>query len=94
MGPFTNNEAISKVQEHIADATAKGAKKILLGGDAFQSCGNFINPTIVTGATKEMAVSKEETFGPFAPLFKFENEEEVITLASDTIFWTCILFLR
>ena len=80
-----NTNAILKVQEHIADAIAKGAT-VLLGGDTSQNAGNFINPTIVTGATKEMVVSTEETFGPFAPLFKFENEDEVIILANDTIF--------
>ena len=85
LGPLINSEAFLKVQEHIADATAKGAT-VLLGGITSQSTGNFINPTIVTGATKEMAVSTEETFGPFAPLFKFENEDEVIALANDTIF--------
>lgn len=73
------------MQEHISDATAKGAK-ILLSGDVSQNAENFINPTILTGATKEMAVSKEKTFGPFAPLFKFENKGEVITLANNTIF--------
>ena len=85
LGPLINADAILKVQEHIADATAKGAK-VLLGGDTSQTAGNFLNPTIVTGATKEMVVSTEETFGPFAPLFKFENEDEVISLANDTIF--------
>jgi succinate-semialdehyde dehydrogenase/glutarate-semialdehyde dehydrogenase len=51
-----------------------------------QGAGHFINPTIVTGATKDMAVSTEETFGPLAPLFKFQDEDEVIALANDTIF--------
>ena len=85
LGPLINQKAILQVQENIADTTAKGAK-ILLGGDVSQSAENFINPTIVTGATKEMAVSKEKTFGPFAPLFKFKNVGEVIILANDTIF--------
>ena len=80
-----NTDAILKVQEHIADATSKGAT-VVLGGDAVQGAGNFINPTIVTGATKNMAVSTEETFGPLAPLFKFKDENEVIELANDTIF--------
>jgi succinate-semialdehyde dehydrogenase/glutarate-semialdehyde dehydrogenase len=57
-----------------------------LGGDFNQGPGNFINPTIVTGATRDMAVATEETFGPFAPLFKFETVDEVIELANDTIF--------
>jgi succinate-semialdehyde dehydrogenase/glutarate-semialdehyde dehydrogenase len=85
LGPLINAEAINKVQEHITDAKSKGAK-IILGGDTSQVSGNFINPTIVTNATKEMAVAVEETFGPLAPLFKFENEEEVISLANNTIF--------
>ena len=85
LGPLINKDAINKVQEHIADAKAKGAK-VILGGDVSHSSGNFINPTIVTGATKDMAVSIEETFGPLAPLFKFEDEEEVINLANHTIF--------
>ena len=85
LGPLINNEAILKVQEHIADATSKGAQ-VLSGGDPVQGAGHFINPTIVTGATKDMAVSTEETFGPLAPLFKFQDEDEVIALANDTIF--------
>ena len=85
LGPLINADAIAKVQEHVADATAKGAK-IILGGDTTQGPGNFINPTIVTGATRDMAVATEETFGPFAPLFKFETVDQVIELANDTIF--------
>ncbi len=85
MGPLINTEAINKVQEHITDAKAKGAK-VILGGESLQISGNFINPTIVTNASKDMAVSIEETFGPLAPLFKFEDEEEVINLANNTIF--------
>jgi len=85
LGPLINADAIAKVQEHVADATAKGAK-IILGGDTTQGPGNFINPTIVTGATRDMDVATEETFGPFAPLFKFETVDEVIELANDTIF--------
>ncbi len=85
LGPLINTEAINKVQEHITDAKAKGAK-VILGGDSLQISGNFINPTIITNASKDMAVSIEETFGPLAPLFKFEDEEEVINLANNTIF--------
>ena len=85
LGPLINADAIAKVQEHVADATAKGAK-IILGGDTTQGPGNFINPTIVTGATRDMAVATEETFGPLAPLFKFETVDQVIELANDTIF--------
>jgi succinate-semialdehyde dehydrogenase/glutarate-semialdehyde dehydrogenase len=85
LGPLINKEALEKVQLHIADAKSKGAN-VLLGGKTVQGPGNFLTPTIVTKATRDMLVSKEETFGPFAPLFEFKNEEEVIELANDTIF--------
>jgi succinate-semialdehyde dehydrogenase/glutarate-semialdehyde dehydrogenase len=85
LGPLINADAIVKVQEHVADAVAKGAK-VILGGTPHQGPGNFLAPTIVTGATREMAFSTEETFGPLAPLFKFESVDEVIELANDTIF--------
>ena len=85
LGPLINQDAISKVQEHIADATAKGGT-VFYGGESHQGEGFFMPPTIVTGATKDMAVATEETFGPLAPLFKFEDVDEVIELANDTIF--------
>ena len=85
LGPLINHDAIDKVQEHIADAKAKGAE-VIMGGQEHEMQGNFFGPTIVTGATKEMLFSTEETFGPLAPLFKFEDEDEVIALANDTIF--------
>ena len=85
LGPLINQDAITKVQEHIADATAKGGK-VFYGGESHQGEGFFMPPTIVTGATKDMAVATEETFGPLAPLFKFEDVDEVIELANDTIF--------
>ena len=85
LGPLINSDAIDKVREHIADAKAKGAK-VILGDESPSNDGNFIAPTIVTGATRDMAFSTEETFGPLAPLFKFETEDDVIALANDTIF--------
>jgi len=85
LGPLINQDAITKVQEHIADATAKGGT-VFYGGESHQGEGFFMPPTIVTGATKDMAVATEETFGPLAPLFKFEDADEVIELANDTIF--------
>ena len=85
LGPLINQDAITKVQEHIADATAKGGT-VFYGGESHQGEGFFMPPTIVTGATKNMAVATEETFGPLAPLFKFEDVDEVIELANDTIF--------
>lgn len=84
-GPLIDTKAVAKVQEHIMDATSKGAK-ILSGGKPHSKGLSFFEPTILTGVTKDMAVAKEETFGPLAPLFKFETEEEVIAMANDTEF--------
>ncbi len=84
-GPLINGEAADKVKEHIADAVAKGGK-VILGGNPSELGGSFFEPTIVTGATRDMAFAEDETFGPLAPLFKFEDEDEVIALANDTIF--------
>jgi succinate-semialdehyde dehydrogenase/glutarate-semialdehyde dehydrogenase len=86
LGPLITPDAIAKVQEHVADATSKGAEVILGGGDPIQGPGFFLPPTIVTGATQDMAVATEETFGPLAPLFKFKDEDDVIQMANDTIF--------
>ncbi len=84
-GPLITMAAVNKVEEHIADATAKGAK-VELGGSRHALGGSFFEPTILTGVTSDMLVTNEETFGPLAPLFKFETEEEAIHLANDTIF--------
>ena len=78
-------DAVEKVEEHIADATGKGAT-ILTGGARHDLGGSFFQPTVLTGVTKDMAVSTEETFGPVAPLFKFTDEDDVIAQANDTIF--------
>ncbi|NKB26687.1 MAG: succinate-semialdehyde dehydrogenase [Rhodobacteraceae bacterium] len=84
-GPLINEDAVEKVEEHIADAVAKGGK-ISLGGSRHELGGLFFEPTIITDATPDMLVSTDETFGPFAPLFRFKDEDEVIALANDTIF--------
>ena len=85
LGPLINPEASEKVVEHIEDAKAKGGNVILGGADG-KVDGNFFKPTILTGVTQDMKVSQEETFGPLAPLFKFEDEDDVIAMANDTIF--------
>ena len=91
-GPLINAAAVKKVQEHIADAVAKGAK-VAFGGKAIG--GNFFEPTIITGVTSAMAVAREETFGPVAPLFKFKTEEEAITMANATEFGlACYFYTR
>ncbi len=86
LGPLINSDAITKVQEHVADAKAKGGKVILGGGDPVQGPGYFLPPTIITGATQDMQFATDETFGPLAPLFKFEDVDDVIAMANDTIF--------
>jgi len=85
LGPLVEPAAVTKVQEHLDDALSKGGK-VLTGGKPHALGGLFYEPTIVTNATKDMLVSVDETFGPFAPLFKFEDEDDVIALANDTIF--------
>ena len=84
-GPLINNAALEKIEEHIADVLAGGGK-VVTGGKRHNLGGSFFEPTIVTGVRPEMKVSKEETFGPLAPLFKFDTEDEVIGYANDTIF--------
>ena len=84
-GPLINEAAVEKVEEHIADALSGGGK-IVTGGKRHALGGTFFEPTVVTGITPDMKVSTEETFGPLAPLFKFDTEEEVIALANNTIF--------
>jgi succinate-semialdehyde dehydrogenase/glutarate-semialdehyde dehydrogenase len=85
LGPLIDDNAVAKVEEHVADALAKGAK-IALGGKRHALGGRFYEPTILTGVTKEMKVANEETFGPVAPLFRFKDEADVIAQANDTDF--------
>ena len=84
-GPLIDAKAIEKIEEHIADAVAKGAK-VALGGKRHALGGTFFEPTILTGVTSAMKVAKEETFGPLAPLFRFKDEAEAIRMANDTEF--------
>ena len=84
-GPLIDEAAVAKVEEHIADALSKGAR-IVLGGRRHELGGTFFQPTILTQATPEMAVAREETFGPVAPLFRFSTEQEAIRMANDTEF--------
>ena len=84
-GPLINEAALKKVEAHIADAVKKGAK-VVCGGKRHALGRTFFEPTILTGVTQDMLVAREETFGPVAPLFKFENEDEVISAANATPF--------
>ncbi len=82
-GPLIDLAAVEKVEEHIADAVAKGAR-VVTGGKRHPLGGTFFEPTILADVTPQMKVAREETFGPVAPLFRFETEEEAIRLANDT----------
>jgi len=84
-GPLIDDKALAKVEEHVADALAKGGR-IALGGRRHALGGNFYQPTVITNVTTEMLLAREETFGPVAPLFRFETEAEAIRMANDTEF--------
>ncbi|MGA3193925.1 MAG: NADP-dependent succinate-semialdehyde dehydrogenase [Terriglobales bacterium] len=90
-GPLIDQNAVEKVEDHIRDATSKGAK-VLVGGHRHALGGRFFEPTILTGVTPAMAVAKEETFGPLAPLFRFKTESDAIALANDTQFGLAAYF--
>ncbi|KAF7563313.1 hypothetical protein G7046_g810 [Stylonectria norvegica] len=82
-GPLVNASAVRKVEEHVKDAIAKGGV-LRIGGKAPARSGFFFQPTIITGATKDMSVAVDETFGPLAAIFAFDTEKEVLALANDT----------
>ncbi|MBT5414937.1 MAG: NADP-dependent succinate-semialdehyde dehydrogenase [Rhodospirillaceae bacterium] len=82
-GPLIDMAAVEKAEEHIADAVAKGAR-IVAGGKRHEMGGSYFQPTILAETTSDMKISHEETFGPVAPLFRFDNEEEVVRMANDT----------
>jgi len=84
-GPLINREALDKVEEHVADAIAQGAK-VSTGGKRHALGGTFYEPTVLTQVTAEMKIFREETFGPVAPLIRFHTDDEVIELANRTEF--------
>jgi succinate-semialdehyde dehydrogenase/glutarate-semialdehyde dehydrogenase len=84
-GPLIDDKAVAKVEEHIADALAKGGK-VALGGRRHPLGGTFFEPTIITHITPAMMVAREETFGPVAPIFPFKDEADAIRMANDTEF--------
>ena len=91
-GPLINEAAVAKVKSHVADALSKGAK-VVVGGKALG--GNFYEPTVLADVTPSMAVAREETFGPVAPLFRFKSEEEAIAMANATEFGlACYFYAR
>ena len=84
-GPLIEMAAVEKVEEHVADAVAGGGR-ILTGGKRHAKGGTFFEPTVIVGMKQDMKAAREETFGPLAPVFRFETEEEAIALANDTPF--------
>ena len=91
IGPLIDDDAVAKVEAHLADATEKGAR-VLTGGARHGNGGTFFQPTVVADATRQMRFATEETFGPLAPLFRFETEQEAIAMANDTIFGLAAYF--
>ena len=93
-GPLINAKAISKVEDHIADALKKGGK-VVTGGKRHSLGGSFFEPTVIRDVTADMLIAREETFGPVAPLFRFKTEEEAIHMANDTEFGlACYFYTR
>ncbi|WP_195724625.1 MULTISPECIES: NADP-dependent succinate-semialdehyde dehydrogenase [Herbaspirillum] len=84
-GPLINEQAVKKVEQHIADAVSKGAR-VLLGGKRHALGHSFFEPTVLADVTPAMQVAREETFGPMAPLFRFKTDDEAVALANDTEF--------
>jgi len=91
IGPLIDAQGMAKVEEHVADATGKGAK-VVLGGRRHSRGGLFFEPTILTGVTQAMRVSREETFGPVAPLYRFKTDDEAVAMANDTEFGLAAYF--
>lgn len=93
-GPLIDKAAVAKVEEHIADAVKKGGS-IVTGGKRHALGGTFFEPTVIAGVTPEMAVAREETFGPIAPLFRFKTEAEAIAMANATEYGlACYFYTR
>ena len=84
-GPLIDAAAVAKVEEFLDDAKAKGAS-VVLGGSRHQLGGTFFQPTVLTGATQDMAFAQEEIFGPLAPVFRFDTEDDAVAMANDTVF--------
>jgi len=91
IGPMISGDAVEKVESMLRDATDKGAE-VVHGGGRHELGGQFFEPTVVSGATKDMAFAREEIFGPVAPVFRFRDEAEVIELANDTEFGLAAYF--
>ena len=90
-GPLIEPAAVVKVEEHVSDAVAKGAR-VLQGGTRHALGGTFFEPTVLADVTRDMMVTREETFGPVAPLYRFSDEDDVVEQANDTEFGLAAYF--
>ncbi|WP_366654812.1 NAD-dependent succinate-semialdehyde dehydrogenase [Fodinicurvata sp. EGI_FJ10296] len=91
VGPLINGEAVEKVEAHIADAVSKGAR-VMVGGERGNFGGTFFQPTVLSDMNTDMLITEEETFGPVAPVYTFENEADAVRLANDTRFGLAAYF--
>jgi succinate-semialdehyde dehydrogenase/glutarate-semialdehyde dehydrogenase len=90
-GPLIDDRAVEKVEEHVADALARGAR-VTVGGHRHARGGRFYEPTVIVDATPDMLIAREETFGPVAALFRFKTEGDAIAMANDTEFGLAAYF--
>jgi len=90
-GPLIDMDAVAKVEDHVSDAVSKGGK-VVIGGKRHDLGGRFYEPTLITNVTTDMKITGEETFGPVAPLYRFETDEEAIKMANDTEFGLAAYF--
>jgi succinate-semialdehyde dehydrogenase/glutarate-semialdehyde dehydrogenase len=91
IGPLIDMKAVEKVEQHIGDAVKKGAK-VAIGGHRHPLGGSFFEPTVLTDVTTDMMITKEETFGPVAPLYRFKSDDEAVKMANDTEFGLAAYF--
>ncbi|EHK73808.1 succinic semialdehyde dehydrogenase, partial [Sinorhizobium meliloti CCNWSX0020] len=91
IGPMIDAQAIDKIEAHVADAVAKGAQ-VRSGGSRIGTTGTFFEPTVLTGISHDMRIAQEETFGPIAPIIRFETAEQVVAEANDTIYGLAAYF--
>ncbi|MDP6653424.1 MAG: aldehyde dehydrogenase family protein, partial [Gammaproteobacteria bacterium] len=90
-GPLIDQAAVEKVEEHLQDAVSKGGQ-LLCGGQRHELGGTFFQPTLLVGATQNMKIAREETFGPLAAVFRFATEQEAVAMANDTEFGLAAYF--
>jgi succinate-semialdehyde dehydrogenase/glutarate-semialdehyde dehydrogenase len=91
IGPLINAEALAKVEDHVSDAVDKGAR-VLIGGKRHPRGGLFFEPTVLADAIPSMKITREETFGPVAPLYRFRNDSEAVAMANDTSYGLAAYF--